>query len=667
MKISWNWLNQLVDLKNINIDELAKKLTLAGFEVENIINNPAIKDTIFEIDVTANRADINSIVSVAKEITAICNIESNIYKATEFKDLNIQYKQINYIDTLEPYIKVAYSYIENIQINTSYSPTWLQNYLIGSDIKPTNNILDIIAFINLKWGQSTQLWILDKSIINSHTNLLDFNQLIGNYHQNLNIKIDSHNIDNYTNKHTNIILIGYIKKKPEKYSIQPDLNESYKKYLNDALIDGLSLIKSIYKINTTEEIIYEYTLPAKLNKYINCKIDKINQILGSLKHSKNSLSKLTIVKILQRLNFIVQENGNELQITIPEDRQSDIQEDIDIVEEIGRVYGFNYFISELPILPQQGNLSNTRSITKKIRYILRSIGLHEVLHFSFRPDLINNKIQLVNPLNKDQQSLRLNLIENLIESNAYNINKANETFEVFEIGKVFVSNKALNQNNEFLHLAGILGNNTFYRSKWHQNPNELSWFQAKGHLEEFLERIQIPFKWSAHSESNYLTQNIQAYIHPRRTCYIQYNQQTIGLLSQLNNRVASHFGISYPSYIFEISIDALIPLIKKPNELVYSYQQYSNYPKITRDISISINKYQKIQKIIDIINTIKEENKIIESINIFDEYSNTENTKKIGLRITYRSQTETLTNKIIEKIEKIFQTKINQKILESKS
>lgn len=679
MKISWNWLTQLIDLKGINQSELAEHLTLAGFEIESIIHNKHVQDVIVDINISANRLDLISLASIVLEIAAILKIPSTMHKGINAYHKEIIYKTLNYSDDLNKYKKLNLSITRKFSIKSS--PKWIQNYLIASDINPTNSILDIINLINFKWGQSIEIFYINTDK-NTHIKTLPIQyQIEGStkkqaYSTNWKEikksarKLNTENINNYNNMDINLLIIGSILQNSPINHTQLKESIKSKQYLMYGYAEAISLIKQIYKTDIEDNTIYDYENTETKTETIQCNINNINKILGPIK-SKNHiryLDKKTIINILEKLNFIVIDNLNELQVKIPEERLIDIEKEIDLVEEIGRIYGFNYFGDHLPMPEKIRKISSEKVITQKIRQILRSMGLHEVLNYSLESSVHNHNLELINPLNKDQQKLRTNLIAGLIESIIHNNNQTNEAFEVFEIGKIFTNTCKSEKASEKLHLAGVLGNNYFCRSEWNQTSNELSWFQAKGNIEEFLERMHIKVSWSANSENNYLIDSLKQYIHSHRTSYIRKDNQTIGLFSQINSKIAKKVGSFYKIYVFEINVNQLINVVEKPGHLAYIYKPYSNYPKITRDISIKVNKYTTTESITNIISKIQRENtNFVESINIFDEYYETKTTKSIGLRTTYRAKNKTLTNEEIEKIEKIFKNKLRIQLMKSKS
>jgi len=641
MKISWNSLKQIIDLKNINILEVEDKLTLAGFEVEKKINVKKIKDIILEINITPNREDVIGFINIAIELSALFQRPLIINKYLDKSYNNIKIEQLNSSNQIKLFNEFSACIIQNIKID--YIDTNIINYLIAFDIKPTHTILDIISFINLKWGQEIKVYKLPK--YNEEISKFTYN-INKNKDNKLEIKINNEILiqvrtDSITKnkENSNIILFNYTyennKDRIEKNKYK---NHYYCIYAYKEIFKILSNISEKIKI---PNIIYKYNKNINTYASITCKIEKINNILGPLKtkEQKKFLNNETIIKTLTNLSFKAKKINKKIKIHIPDNRQNDIKEDIDIIEEVGRIYGFNNFYDYLPRFNSRNTKTKITSLNKKIRRILRSMGLHEIINYSIKDKENNNRLQIINPLNKEQQNLRENLICNLIISTTQNINQANESFEVFEIGNVFGYDSLIQKYQESLHLSCIFGNNEFNQSTWKDDKSSLTWFQAKGQIEELCEKIQAQVSWSIDNKNNNFTESFNKYLHPKNKIYIRHNSNNIGILSQLNNRINKLICPSHNIYFFEININKLEQTLKIKNQLSYIYLPYSNYPKIARDFSIKINVNISMKEIQTIIDNIKnKKNQIVESIIILNEYYNTNTIKTICLRITYRSK-----------------------------
>lgn len=634
MKISWNCLNEIIDLNHLNIIDITNRLTLAGFEVENIINDTTIPDTIFDINITANRQDIISFVDIATELSALLNIPIKNNKDVNNSNDDIDLKECSYI-------------IQNVDIHKS--DHLIMKYLHNFNHKITDTILDIINFINLKWRQKIKIYKVEtlqkgekSSCIKIKINRKGWQEVY------VNDKItDEITIDNINNekKTQNLLLINH------------NLSNNYSSFAYEEIFKILGIQYQTLLVPKTQS----YRRKHK-KQIIICKIDTIKNTLGPVKQSQNvpPFDVSTIMTALKKLNFRINSKNNQLQIEVPKERENDIDNETDIIEEIGRIYGFNNFADKLPTFNKRFSPSYISSLTQKIRRILRSMGLHEIINYSLQGTHNNKKCLIINPLNQDQSVLRNNLIEDIILSKLYNIHQDNESIEIFELGTTF--NKDLNskQYKESIHLCCLMGNNYFNQSTWQNKKSQLTWSQAKGHIEELFEKINAQVVWSTKRENNQLISNLSRYIHPTRSIYISHNNIAIGILSQLNHRINNHIHSTHNTYFFEIDIIKLSKTITTNNHLKYKYLPYAIYPKATRDLSIKINSRLCFQQIVDIINNIKKEtNQIIESAKILNEYHNDKNMKTICLRITYRSSDRTLTNEEVEILDEMFKKKFS--------
>lgn len=616
MKISWHYLNELIDLKELNILEVTEKLTLAGLEVENIHYDKEIHDTIFDISITTNRPDLKGFINIATELSAILT-----------KPLKIEEIKLQLFPKDNPYI-IKDLTLQNIDSSSN-------KYLHKLNIETKDISLNIINFINLKWGQKIkayQLEYINKNVIEQLCN-------------NNNIKY----IDQYNIKH-----IGKNKKINFFVLINHQRYNCYSLHAYEEIFRTLKVRKE--QITQAAREHHPSHINTKNINSITCEVDKINKILGPINKTSYHCRINKIVDILQKLNIQANVTHNHIKINIPQERIDDLQYAVDIAEEVGRIYGFTHFIDKLPFFEDTNTNSNLSWFKNKTRRILRSMGLHEVITSSFQETNTTRNFSIINPINKDFATLRNNLLENLINLKIDNLHQNNPNFEIFEIGTVFNKNQLEKTQKESINLAFILGNLSFNQQTWQTEKNSLTWYQAKGQVEEIFEKLHIPIIWSTKKKDLFLVNNLSKYIHPTRSIYINYNNLTIGIFSQLNYRIYNNKIFNKDIYFFEGNIQQLVNNITKQNHLQYIYLPYPNYPKTTRDFSIEIEPNFSIQNIYQAIKSLKNTKKyIIESIDIMNEYFNKNNDRTICLRISYRSFCKTLTHTEIEIIEQALQ------------
>lgn len=682
MNISWQWLSELIDLKDITPEDLAEQLTLASFEVEDITKN-IYQDTILNISTTSNRSDTLSIVGIAREIAAILK---KPYKKTWYRfPLDIKYENIYHINN--QCCNQIYTSIYNIKIKPS--PKWLQFRLINHNIKPQNNLLDILNFISIKWGQHFEVYDLDKvhqkhlddleiqcisetqsgTFISRNNEYLNLSNkklnIIKNYESTLGITgfcaIQNSGVDKNTK---NLIIQGticnpkYIKDTSKILNISTKESKLQEKGINESdLLNGYH--EALFLLSYLTEGITKQTIYKCHTQYIYRPIyiyqQNIIDVLGpeqitSSLRSTNTLNLNTVALILKDLRLVTYTFTNYLQINIPLDRINDIYRNIDIIEEIVRIYGFNQFIDRMP-LPlnyQYGIKQLTHYKLAHIRSVLRSLGMHETMHTSLIKDS-GDHLAIHNPLTEDLNALRKNLLNNLLDTYIYNINQGNEGIDIFETGRIFYSDKT--QFIESIHLAGLIGGESSNRLEWSRQPSHLSWFQAKGQLEEFFERINLRIIWKNIDTQWYLYHNTYKYFHPKYVAMLYREEKPIGIFGEINGEFTAE--ITKKIYGFEIILDHL-PIQEYRSK---NFADYSKYPSIIRDINIPIHNNTPYDNILKKLEAYK--NPLVESIKLFDVYINMQEQKNIGLRITYRSQDTTLTNIEIDNLE----NQLKQKIL----
>nr|YP_010155946.1 phenylalanyl-tRNA synthetase beta chain [Cumathamnion serrulatum]QQY85247.1 phenylalanyl-tRNA synthetase beta chain [Cumathamnion serrulatum] len=651
MKFSWTMLNYFINLESITFEKFIKQLTLAGFEVEDIEEHPEISDKIIDLAITANRKEIFCIINLAQEMTSIFNLPLQInLKPIEPLAKKIRY---NFINTSKQFLYIKIHTI--IHLSNNKSPKWLQNHLIGCNIRPSFLLHDIQEYIKIKWGHKVLICDLDKLNIKS----INFSLIKISKNSNLNrlekviynnkdlFSLDATNVHNTNNtfnqKTSNIILCCFINNIDEN-----NLFNSYETF-NNAYIETIRLITT-YCSGVINKSYESYKKIIKDYKKLQIQKNEIKFTLGPIGNKKNKyLSNRDILKTLNRLKFRPSYSYNHkiFEITIPKYREHDLSRNIDIIEEIGRVYGFKYFLNKLPKYSRKGKISVKSFYIKKIYQTLLNIGFNESINSSLTENEIcnNHCLKIYNPITEEQNSLRINIAKNLIENYRLSIKQKELKTEIFEIGNIFYKNKQ-NAYNEAIHLAGIINNTQFSRKDWYSESNKLTWFHAKGVLEFILDILQANIQWNKELEEkdNTIIGNITDYLDPNEQIFVysKNSNKLIGVFGKLKKQYIYDIDQqNITTYLFELNVQYLIKTIHFNKHINHIIKPYSLYPSVSRDISIQISKYSNIKQIKKII--LAKDRNLIEYIEIINEYYNKiTKIKSICLRIIYRSPSRTL-------------------------
>ena len=688
MQIPLKWINELVNVESINLDDLIEKLTLGGFEVEEIIeleieNQPQLA---LDISATANRSDSLSIQGISTEIAALLNkpttistysLKTSIWKQ-QFYNSSVRIStDDNYnCSTLLGVI------LENVTDFTV--PKWIKQKLITSNIIPVNNLLDFQNYILLETGYPFALYDFNKicSKLNSSDFKLSISKATNNQEftaiNDIVYKLNSSNlilkanniplsiagiIENkdfdYSEKTTSLLIEGsifnaaIIRQQSRSLGLRTDRSARYEKSLkNTYVIESIYRLISLLRISNPNIICKLHTfhqVPEQELQPILLRYQTISEILGPIKNSKDEFNYITpevITDYLNRLNFEFSYDNSKLswEVQIPHSRSEDIIREIDLIEEIGRLHGFNNFITTLPKIKTIGNEDPSYQTRKKITSCLLNLGFNELIHYSLVSEktFLNNEIKLINPLLSDCSNLRSSLLPNLIKTLQENLKQGNFFIEGFEYGHVFAGDIRTNFK-EKEYVAGIFGG-IKTKLEWSDSETALTWFEAKGKIEQLLKQLNLVTYWKSFSS------NGDTIIHPYRSGEVYLSTGVkLGIFGQIHPILANQLSISSQIYLFEFDIEVIKNQLQL-NKLVI-YKEYSTYPKIVKDLSFIIKQdiqFKELQEALYCNGT-----KFLFEINLLDEYrgkSIPEGSTSLCLQLIFQSKEKTLENKEIENI-----------------
>jgi len=699
MQISLKWINELVNIETVNLENLIEKLTLGGFEVEEIleikINNE--KRITLDISATANRSDSLSIHGISLEIAALLNQIPNIPK---YSNKFIWSKKLQKLSTnfIEKNNCIEFLGISVECIDTLTSPNWLKKKLLCSNIIPENNFKDFQNYILLETGYPFEFYDLEK--IKTQTNNSNFklnlrSSKIGqkflatdNIEYNLNnstliIEADqfpisiggiiSHKNVECTSSTKSLLIEGSvfnaakIRRQSRQLGLRTARSSRYEKALkNIDLIKAFYQLISLLRISNPNLICKFHTLAQPVHsekRILELSFNNIKKVLGPTKKVQNYISVDQVTSSLKRLNFdvIYDKSKESWKVTVPDLRSDDIIREIDLIEEIGRLYGFDNFLTRLPLLNIIGKKDLSYKTRTKLTNGLINLGLNELVQYSLVNEKtdIKNEIQLINPLVKDYANLRSSLLPNMLKAIQKNKNQSNLGFEGFEYGHVFSKNDS-NEIQEIENIAIVLGE---YKRKtnWLEESNLLNWFEAKGKIEYLFKKLNLLIDWKSkrlEKEKNLFHPYCSGIIYLK-------NKKKLGNFGQINPITAQKLDLSPNLYLFEFNFKFIQEELEK-NQLAI-YQQYSIYPKIIKDLSFVLNKnisFNYLQKVLYLNGS-----NFLKTIKLIDKYSgkniSTDQTS-LCLQFIFQSNHRTLQNNEIENIlshlERILVTKFEAKI-----
>lgn len=688
MQVPLHWINELVKLEPAELDFLIEKLTLGGFEVEEILqvelNNQ--QETALEISATANRADSLSIQGISKEIAALVDkpIKLSEYskELTSWKNLiKSNAKPVSINSNCSTFLALI---IENVSQITV--PKWITQKLINSGQIPFNNILDLQNYVLLETGYPFGLYDFEK--ICSKLQTSDFTFSITSTHNNatflasnnMTYELDESILTVNANSlpigigglieanefaysdQTNVILLegsifnaAKIRQQSRKISLRTDRSARYEKslkstYLVEAMYRLISLIK-ISNPNIACKLHTIYQISDPIAESITLHYENINEILGPTNNGKNLginyIESNLVTDYLSRLTFEFTFNKANLtwEVQIPHSRTDDIVREIDLIEEIGRLHGFNKFLTRLPKLTAIGIEDSNYKTRKKITSCLLNLGLNELIHYSLVSEktFISNEVQLINPLVADYSALRVSLLPNLIRTLQENLKQKNLYLEGFEYGHSFVNDQEkIFKEKEYV--AGIFGG-IKTKLAWSSNVTELNWFEAKGKIEQLFNQLNVSPVWTFLSSTKY-----EQILHPYRSAELFLDENIwLGVFGQIHPILANQLSLSSEIYLFEFDLQVIDSQLNK-NKLIL-YKEYSSYPKITKDLSFIVKDSISLKQIQETLYSNGTE--FLTEINLLDEYKGKaipDKQTSLCLQLIFQSSKKTLENKEIDNV-----------------
>ena len=644
------------------------------FKIEN--------DEVFEIGLTPNRADAMSHLGTARDLRAGMlqsgvNVELITPSVSNFR-VDKRTLKID-IDVKEPKLAPRYCGITISGIEVKPSPDWLQNRLKAIGLNPKNNIVDVTNYVMHELGQP--LHAFDTAKINGKivvqtlpagtkfTTLDDVERTL--HAEDLMICDEKGPLciagvfggkKSGVSESTNSIFLesAYfnpvsVRKSAKRHQLNTDASFRFERGIDPTITEyalkrAALLIQEVAGGEITSDLINVY--PKKIedfNVFLN--FNNVDKIIGE------KLPKDIIKKILVSLDIKVNSFSDAgLGLTIPSYRV-DVQREIDVIEEILRVYGYNNisFSKKLNASVFNAPRNEDYKIQNTIASQLNSQGFHEMMANSLTTasyvqlsEQLNDdyNITILNPLSADLSTMRQSLLFSGLEAVSYNINRKNADLKLFEFGKTY--HNYLAGYEEKKHMSLFLTGNRNQES-WTSVQKMSNFFLFKGYVYGILSRLGIEN-----------TQNIPVTLDVfSEGIAIKFDNETIVELGVIKKSILKHFGIKQEVLYADFDWD----LILKKTSTKIKYAEIPKYPEVRRDLALLLDQnitYESIYKI-----ARQTEKTLLKNINLFDVYEGQnlpEGKKSYALSFTIQDNSKTLTDaqidKIMGKLQKNFETEL---------
>lgn len=651
-----------------------------GENVEDVLGFE--KDTVIDVAPTANRGDQMSVIGVARELSSLFNTPLKFSPLESTRDLSTDKFKVEIIDKdVCKYYSIGV--LKDIKIKPS--PDWMQKRLLSSGIRAINNVVDITNYVLLEYGTPLHAFDLDKlngylcvrrakegeklvTLDGVERTLTTDSVLIATKEEGVCLGGVFGGANSEIDDNTTSIALeaAYFTPASNRKSSR---SAGYRSEASARFERGIDIEAVKPALMRAMQLMVELA-DAKIEGVVEAGNNKLEPIEITLRYPQ--VKRILGVEIApERCDSILEKLGFEklggntaaAKFLVPSFRAYDVTREIDLIEEIARINGYDKITPTLPNKMQTPVVTLEEKVAKKVHELMLSSGLNEIVTTSLIGKPLLDKfmipyddakaVKVLNPISEESAMLRETLAVSILNCMKYNYDNGQKTFWAYEIGKTYSIEGTSDEKNtgvkETKVLAGVLTGDV-ENSKW-QVKTSPDFYTVKGLLEKLFaelgveKRIKLtPFDKSPLAQTH-------AIMHPYRSAAVNIlgkNLQTIGYFGQIHPILKDKMKFNQDAFIFKIDLDALIAIVK---ETTPRFKHLPQYPEVRRDLAFVINEDVSYDDIQRVIKGGVQQN-IFKGSEVFDVYHG-ENIEKgyksLAFRIYMQDENATLTDEVIDR------------------
>ncbi|NJN72394.1 MAG: phenylalanine--tRNA ligase subunit beta [Limnothrix sp. RL_2_0] len=647
---------------------------LPGMDVRPLLG---LDDVVLDLTATANRADALSMVGVAREVAALTGVEVRLPEipVVESGDKSLAIAVPN-PEACSAYIGTV---IEGLKVQPS--PDWLKFRLQAAGTRPINNVVDITNYVLLEWGQPLHAFDRERlqQVAGSDAVTLGVRfategevlKTLDGQERKLgeqNLVITAGDVPvalagvmggEETEVHggtENIVLEAAlfdpvtVRRSSRSQSLRSEASTRYERGVNQVELDraaqrAIALLEELAGGKVVSSGSQDSRPDPNARPKIPLRLQRVHEILGHARKDGEifDVPLADVERILTDLGCQLESTGEGVwDVTVPPYRYRDLEREIDLIEEVARLYGYDNFCDTLPSQSATGYLSPAEKVNRKLRESFRGVGLTEVVHYSLvKPELAD--ITLSNPLFVEYSALRKELLTGLIDAFAYNQARGNGALNAFEIGRIFWLEGE--DYAEADSLAGILGGELIPDGKWTTGGKgqPMTWFEAKGILEAVFTQLNLDISYRPDTSNEML--------HPGRTASLWLQGRPVGIFGQVHPEVRQEKDLMDAVYVFELKLEMLQSVLSRPSQTVPVFKTFSTYPAVERDLAFFVGTDAAVGDMQMAMQ--KAAKKLLVGMELFDEYRGEhapDGQRSLAFSLKYRAGDRTLTDAEIDPV-----------------
>ncbi|HAQ50168.1 MAG TPA: phenylalanine--tRNA ligase subunit beta [Gammaproteobacteria bacterium] len=641
---------------------------------EDIRTYLQLEDHCIDIDLTPNRSDCLSIAGIARELGALVNQDVNIVDTAPIAVTSNKKTSITLAPTAQKACPLYFGrHIENIDM-TAETPIAIKEKLRRSGIRSVNPVVDITNYVMIELGQPMHAFDADKidgditvryatptekmvSLDGKNIELNDDTVVISDQQSVLAMAGIMGGANSAVSEKTRHIFLESafftplaIAGKARQYGLHTESSHRFERGVDPELASQAmarltSLLLSVVGGQVAQ--VHSATVAAYLpeKRLIFLRKNRIKAVLGI------TISERTVETQLRRLGLEVEVEQDGWQVTVPSFR-FDINLEVDLIEELGRLYGYDKLPETRPITRLlTTDLAEKKVSRSDIYAALVNRGYQEAITYSFTDPKLQSyfstldSLTLNNPISSGLSVMRTSLWPGLVQALMRNLNRQHNRVRLFEVGRVFFGD--VDNIKQQQYVGGVI-TGTRRPEQWTVEKQPLDFFDLKGDVSALFEVSQSTVKYIADSHCA---------LHPGQSARIEQAGKTIGWLGALHPQLQTELGIEQTVYLFEIKLDALL------SKVLPHFSSVSKFPLLRRDLALSVPKSVSFDEVNDCLQTGKSD--ILKSIELFDVYEGEgveEGYKSLAVAFYLQDSTQTLTDNQVSDVMQDITTRLEQQL-----
>jgi phenylalanyl-tRNA synthetase beta chain len=627
-----------------------------------------LKDVILDISITPNRPDCLCVIGIAREIAALTHQRLR-YPPLTLLDQGEEIHQRTSVAILDPDLCPRYvaRMMEGVKIGPS--PYWMRDRLEKVGVRSISNVVDVTNYVMMEYGQPLHAFDF---------NFLEEGRIVVRRAKEGETFITLDGVKRTLDEEMLMICDGV---KPVAIAgVMGGLNSEIKEdtttvLLESAYFDPMGNRRTSKKLDLETEAAYRFgrgidyggclaaasraahliqnlaggrvvegaidAYPIPLQpKPIQLSVQKVYQVLGI------EIPAQQVRTYLENLELEVKGKNEDHLTVMPPTFRGDLEREIDLIEEVARMDGYERIPVTLPEGPPSlESRDKAFVLERKVMEVLLHHGYHEVVTYSFTSpsswdsvrlapdDPRRSHLRILNPLTEDLSVMRTTLIPGLLEVVRYNLSRKNPNLKLFELKKVFLPQLGERLPKEVKTLAG-LAMGMERDSHWASPSRPVDFFDVKGCMEDLFEVLQMKGVKFVRSEDI-------PYLHPGKASVLRMGEEVLGALGEAHPEVLGRYEIHGSVFLFEINFERMVERAEEGRW----FRSLPKFPAVYRDLSIVVDETLEVERLAETIWKLNQP--FIDEIQLFDIYRGVPvppGKKGVSYRIRYQAADRTLTD-----------------------